>query len=613
MTGLRASQAGLSIVASNVANAETPGYVRKTPVQVTNAAGDLGVGVRIAAINRELDQFVQRQLRVESSGAAYADLRAQFYERLQNVYGVPGSQNALESVFNGFLSAVQALATTPDSAAGRSAVLSSARLLSQRLNSMTLDVQALRTDAELALADAVAGANDAMQRIAQINRQLATSTTADGAAAALLDQRDSYIDRLAQLMDIQVIATDRSQIGIFTNSGVQLVGTTAATLEFDAQGSMTAASRWSADPASRSVGTIILRGANGGDVDLIAGQSIRSGQMATLIEMRDQVLVQAQRQLDEFAAGLARSLADHTVAGTQVNVGAHAGFDIDLAGLLAGNAVRLAYTDTTTGAQHAVTLVRVDDPGALPLSDTATMEPGDRVIGLDFAGGLTGIVNQITKALGTTSLQFSNPAGTTLRILDDGGLGRWDVNAVSATKTMTALAGGAAELPFFLDGNGPFSGAIMSAGGQAVGFAGRIAVNPGLLADASRLVVYQIAPATPAGDQTRPNLIYDRLSNAALNFSPQSGIGSTSAPFSGTLGVYLRQVISQQGEAAEAAMSLKQGQEVVFNALRERFSDAAGVNIDQEMANLLNLQNAYAANARVLSTVREMLEILANM
>lgn len=72
-------------------------------------------------------------------------------------------------------------------------------------------------------------------------------------------------------------------------------------------------------------------------------------------------------------------------------------------------------------------------------------------------------------------------------------------------------------------------------------------------------------------------------------------------------------MIGYQGEAAASAATLKEGQDVVFNALRDRFDDGAAVNIDQEMANLLNLQNAYAANARVLSTVKELLEILMRM
>jgi flagellar hook-associated protein 1 FlgK len=126
-------------------------------------------------------------------------------------------------------------------------------------------------------------------------------------------------------------------------------------------------------------------------------------------------------------------------------------------------------------------------------------------------------------------------------------------------------------------------------------------------------VVYQTSPLTPAADATRPNFIYDRLNSASLTFSPGSGVGTAPAPFTGSLPSFMRQVISQQGEAAEAAASLKQGQDVVVNSLQQRFNDGASVNIDQEMANLLNLQNAYAANARVLSTVKDMLDILMRM
>ena len=69
-------------------------------------------------------------------------------------------------------------------------------------------------------------------------------------------------------------------------------------------------------------------------------------------------------------------------------------------------------------------------------------------------------------------------------------------------------------------------------------------------------------------------------------------------------------MISQQGEAAATADSLRQGQEVVVNTLQQRFADQSNVNIDEEMANLLKLQTAYGANARVLSTVRDMLDML---
>lgn len=611
VSGMRVTQAGLSLVAANIANAETPGYVRKTATQVATASGGLGIGVRFSAVNRELDIYVQRQLRLESSGAAYANLRAEFYQRLQQIYGQPGADGALESVFNDFTNAIQSLVTTPESGSARYAVLTAAQVMAQHLNGMTADIQSLRTDAEGGITAAIAQANNAMQQIARINQQLGTSVAQDGTMAVLLDQRDAYIDQLSQLMDVRIVEGDHNQIGVFTLSGTQLVGTEAAVLRFDAKGVLTPGALWSADPNQRGVGTIVLTSPNGPDIDLIANGTFRSGEIAAYIEMRDQVLVEAQAQLDQIAAGLARALSDRTTQGTAVTAGAQTGFTADIGSLLNGNTISLTYTDTLTNTQRKVTIVRVDDPGALPLKASATADPNDQVIGVNFSGGIASVVAQLNSALGTTGLQFANPSGTTLQVLDDGASGAVDVNALSTTVTVTSLTGGSGELPFFMDGTNPYSGQITASGTQSLGFAGRIVLNPALLADPTKLVAYEAGTAT--GDPLRPAFLLDRLTSGALDFAPQAGIGTTAAPFSGTLGSYIRQMMSQQGEAANAAASLQQGQQIVVNTLRERFSEQSSVNIDQEMATLLNLQMAYGANARVMTTVRDMLDLLMRM
>lgn len=604
ISGLRAAQAGMAIVGSNVANSETPGYIRKSPVQLAVTAGDVGIGVRMASINRELDQYVQRQLRVEVSGASYANLRATYFDRMQRMFGSPGSDSALETIFNGFSSALQSLSTSPDSVSARSAAVSAAQVLAQKLNSMSNEVQALRTDTELGLSDGVAKANEAMRQIARINQHVTASGRNDATTAAMLDQRDAYIDQLAQLMDIRVTQGDNNQVTIFTNSGVQLVGLEAAQFAFDPQGTMTPSAEWNVDPAKRTVGTISLVSPTGGSMDLIANKVVRSGQIAALLEMRDDVLVQAQKQLDEMAAAMARALSERT---TPITAGP-SGFDVDLASLEPGNKITLTYTDATN-KQHKVTIVRVDDPKALPLKNDLTADPNDTVIGVDFSGGPSSVVDQLNRALGPGRIQFSNPSGNTLRVDDDGsGLSR--VDAVATKTTVTSLTSGGPELPLFLDGGDPFTGAITSSGSQTVGFAGRISVNAALIADPSKMVIYQTTPETAASDATRPRFLYDQMVNASLEFSPQSGIGSASAPFNGSLSSFMRQVISVQGEAAEGAKNLKAGQDVVLNTLQGRFAENSGVNIDQEMTNLLNLQNAYAANARVMSTINEMFQTL---
>ncbi|HZQ14644.1 MAG TPA: flagellar hook-associated protein FlgK [Pseudolabrys sp.] len=611
LSGLQVSQASIGLVSSNVANADTPGYVRKTVQQVQTVGNGTDIGVRIADVQRTLDQYIQRQLRAESSGASYADTRAQMYSQLQDVYGQPGAANALETVYNSLTTALQALSTSPDDPAARSSVIGAAQTLAQQLNQASSQIQGLRSDAELGISNAVEQANNALSQIAALNQQILGRSQGDSETATLMDQRDAYIDQLSQLMDISVIKNSDNQVSVFTNSGIQLVGTQASVLSFNAQGTVTPASQWSANSAQSTLGTVTLTTPAGNSVDMLANGSIRSGSIAAYVQMRDQDLVQAQNQLDAMASAMASALSDTTTAGTAVAVGPQNGFDIDIGGLSAGNTVTVNYTDTATSTQHTLTLIRVDDPSVLPLPNSASLDPNDTVAGIDFSAGLASVITQINAAFAGTGMTASNPSGTTLEVLDDGAANTVDVNAVSATQTATSLTSGSAALPFFTDGGAPYTGAITAAGSERVGLAARIAVNPALVADPSGLVVYQ--SGTAAGDSTRPDFILQQLTNASLQFAPNSGIGTAAAPFSGLMTTFLRQVISQQGLAANAASNLKQGQDVVLATLQQRFNDSSGVNIDQEMGNLLVLQNSYAANARVLSTVKEMLDTLLQL
>src|SRR6185295_369115 len=108
------------------------------------------------------------------------------------------------------------LSASPDSNITRSAVLNAGKVLAQQLNTTTTGVQALRSDAELGLQDAVSRANNAMTRLAQINQQLATATPS--VSANLLDDRDRYLDQLAQIMDIRVTENANGQVSVNTNS-----------------------------------------------------------------------------------------------------------------------------------------------------------------------------------------------------------------------------------------------------------------------------------------------------------------------------------------------------------------------------------------------------------
>src|SRR5664279_1600060 len=603
LSGLNATQASIAVVAGNVANANTPGYVKETATQVAVTAGEAGNSVRVTSINRVLDLFVQQQLRTESSGGAYADLKSSFYQQLMQVYGQPGSDSSLDADFNNFTGAVQALATSPNSSTTQAQTISAAQVLAQRLNHASNDIQALRRQADQGIANDVQQANIALRQIADINQQLLNTSTNDGPAALLENQRDQAIDQLSKFMDIRVIQGANNQVTVFTGSGAQLAGTQAAQLQFSPAGTITAA-----QTLGNGLGTITLTSAAGGAIDFVAAGGARSGEIAAYLGMRDTILVQAQTQVDQIAAQMSSALSDTTTAGTAATSGAQAGFDTDISGMSLGNTIHISYTDASN-VQHTVSILRVDDPSLLPLSNSATLDPNDTVVGVDFTGGPASVAAQLNTALGATGLQFSNPSGNTLEILDSGP-GTITVNSASTTKTATSLTGGSGALPLFVDGSSPYSGAITAAGDESVGYAGRISVNQALADDPSKLVTYQLSPATPVGDATRPNFIYNQLVNASLQYSPADGIGSASTPFQGTLSTYMSQAVSMQSIAASAATSLQAGQSVVVTALQARMNATSAVSIDTEMANLLTLQNSYGANARVMSTVKAMLDTL---
>ncbi len=72
----------------------------------------------------------------------------------------------------------------------------------------------------------------------------------------------------------------------------------------------------------------------------------------------------------------------------------------------------------------------------------------------------------------------------------------------------------------------------------------------------------------------------------------------------------MQQFLSLQSNASTAATQLQKGQDVVVSALQQKMNSTSGVNIDTEMANLISLQNSYAANAHVMSVVQSMMTSL---
>ncbi|CAO4163202.1 flagellar hook-associated protein FlgK [Methylorubrum aminovorans] len=616
--GLRVTQAQIGVVSQNIANVGTAGYVRRTLSPVSSGLGNAGVAT--GTIGRALDAAALKQLRSETSGAAYTSLMSKTRTQLDTLYGRPGDASALDGVFNRFTLSLQTLAANPTSTAARATVLSAANDIASRIGSAANGVQALRSGLETQLGIDTSKASDLLAQLAKLNTRIVATSAGDPSRPELEDQRDQALTSLSGLIDINAVTQSDGSVSVLTSSGVTLLDrSNAATLSFDARGTLSANALYDSDPSRSGVGTIVATTPGGGKIDLLASGAIRSGSIAAAIELRDTALPQAQRQLDDLAAGLSRAMSDRVATGTVPTDGTQGGFDIDLTGLSAGNAITLTVQDGSGTQRNLILMPSYQaPPPAVPAGSTedanATIipftipQPGS---GRDPAS----VRSAIAAALGGGYSVSSAPGGAAgaMRILSTGGA---SLVAASASVTQVTSAGdikgAATQLPLFVDGasaalyTGSFDG-----GSQLTGFAQRIAVNPAVVGSAGSLVgITGAGTGSSVGDGTRPQAMYTALTSTQRLFSSSSGISGIDAPTHSSVADFVQGVISVQGAAAAAAQDLDEGQSIALSTAQGRFASASGVNIDEEMSNLIALQQAYAANARVLTAARDMIDTL---
>lgn len=604
MSGLNVSQSGIDITARNIANVGTPGYTRKVQQQVNALAGGEGIGVRREAAQRQIDEFLQQQLRTASAGTAALNIKSSMLSRIDSMFGTPNSNSSIAGAISSLATMLQELVNNPESDSARQSLLNEAGNLAAKMNRMSDTIQDMRLEAERNIAAGVEQANALLQTIANVNNQISQRQAGSMSVGDLQDKRDMAIDELSRLMDVKVVNRDDGTVTVFTSGGQLLLDRTPVELTFDERTQIDATSTYE----NGGMGTIrLVSGSN--SIDLIAAGAIRSGTLAGHVEMRDKVLPQAQAQLDELAAQLALALSEETVTSDAAVDGAAEGFEIDTASMLSGNTISLTYS--VGGVRQNVTIVRVDDPSVLPLSNNVTANPNDVVIGLNFNQPMAGIVADLQAAL-PPEVVVSNPAGSVLRFLDDGAADTSDIEALSATVTPADLADGSTGLALFVDGlNGKIFSNSLDVPPQKAGFASRIQINPALLADDTLLVSY--GAGVPLGDATRPLDLLARLTSNTRTYMPSTGIGGSASPFNGSVDEFARRLVSfQSAQAANAARDAS-AQQVVSSSLQDRFDAQTGVSIDDEMSNLLLLQNAYSANARVISTIQDLFNVLMSI
>ncbi|MCH8005321.1 MAG: flagellar hook-associated protein FlgK [Planctomycetes bacterium] len=218
-----ASQAAMQVAGNNMANAATKGYHRRT-VHLA-AAGDeliqraqfVGTGVQLLAIRREVDTAMQSRFRNASSQENSALISQRFLTALETIQNEL-TDNDLSSELSNFFNSFSELANNPEDHAVRTLVIEHGRNLANRLSTLLNQHNDILAEVDRALATAVLTADGIVDRIAQLNIQIAQTEQGRSQANALRDQRDLLIDELAEFLDVSVVEQPNGALDVFVGS-----------------------------------------------------------------------------------------------------------------------------------------------------------------------------------------------------------------------------------------------------------------------------------------------------------------------------------------------------------------------------------------------------------
>jgi flagellar hook-associated protein 1 FlgK len=291
---LMAHQYDLTTAGHNMANVNTPGYSRQrvnlaaTDPMVTSI-GRFGSGVRISSVLQVRDLFLTAQYRQGSDQLNRWSARQKAMNEVENVFQEP-SEEGFNKTLDAFFAAWQTLSQNPESSAGRATVREQASLVVNAFHQMSNRL----SDLEKSLDDQVGGVVTKINRlgedIAELNRQIARSELGGDKANDLRDRRDQEIDELSQYADVHVIEMTNGVARVFIGA-----------MELVEQSSNNPLATMSASAGDQTLTTVVWQGGK-------SPVTVAGGELAGLIESRDELLPQYRTQLDELAASIVQQV-----------------------------------------------------------------------------------------------------------------------------------------------------------------------------------------------------------------------------------------------------------------------------------------------------------------
>ena len=202
-------QRAIDVTSHNISNAATVGYSRQrvtietTRPRTTGDVGQVGTGAQVTAIERVRDSFLDYQVRSETATLGKYDTRAQFLGEVESIFNEP-STTGISSLMGKFFDSFQELSKQPSSSNARTVVAQQTAALCDALNATATSLDKLKNNSTELIKSGVTDINSLITQIDSLNQEIITVTVGGNTPNDLMDRRDQLIDQLSYRMNIVI-------------------------------------------------------------------------------------------------------------------------------------------------------------------------------------------------------------------------------------------------------------------------------------------------------------------------------------------------------------------------------------------------------------------------
>ncbi|WP_300383464.1 flagellar hook-associated protein FlgK [Clostridium sp.] len=571
--GMTVQQKSIDVTSHNIANSNTVGYSRQVArietsrpyggvtMGASTQPGQLGTGSQIRAIERVRDTFLDYQVRNESSVLGKYGTRDNFLYEVESIFNEP-SDTGISNLMGKFFDSFQELSKQPNSSNSRTVAAQQTLALTDALNTTYTQLEKLKVNSKDMLKNTVTEVNSLINQIDRVNQEIISVTVSNNTPNDLMDRRDLLLDELSTKFGI-VVEKD-----VFNGINVK-----------------------PAESGSVKANQLINSSPNG---------DVARFSYVTNVEKDKNDLSGSTYIVTYYKNG------DMTSEDNKQTMKV-SGIDEEKAAKILSNGI--LWADRTGQASRG---------DGYPIRDGEVIAYEQLMMFTPTSGTVNGLVS-VQKDIQSYMNQLDKLAKSIA----------FTVNAVHSSE----IDAGKDSLPFFVNKDtvkyNP-SGTGATTDGEDKISAKNITVNKEILDDVMKINAGK-DKESGEGDGQRA-LAIAQLRNSLVRIQDinetvitredlftkggsalaADGLGVVNSKSGMSLSSYFKDTIDRLGVQAQEAGRMVKNQGDLLYSIEESRASVSGVSLDEEMANLIQFQHAYNANAKIVSTVDELLEVIIN-